>query len=267
MEGEEVCGLAGQMVLPLLRKSGVWVSRYLYLKETTSTNDVAKELARAGLPEIGLIVADRQTLGRGRQGRRWVSESGNGLWFSLVLRPRLAFADSGLLAIASALAVDAAVRREFSLKGVTLKWPNDVMVRGRKLAGILVEAGGGRQMDWAVVGIGINTTENIHRLADVNRPVASIGVETGSPVCRVRLLVSLMGCLANIYRRLQFDRDDILSRFAQRCETVGQRICWTDGEGTKTGTAFALDASGALLVRVPGIRTPVRLVASEVSLC
>lgn len=126
-----------------------------YLDETTSTNDQAMEWAGIGASEGSMVIAAAQTSGRGRQGRHWLSAPGSGLWFSLVLRPGLAYPASGMLPLAAGFGVVAALRR-LGLPAA-LKWPNDALVRGRKAAGVLVE---GKTEDGllatAIVGIGVN---------------------------------------------------------------------------------------------------------------
>ena len=130
---------------------------FRFCGEVTSTNDLALEWARSGAPEGTLVVASSQTKGRGRAGRIWVSGPGAGLWLSLVLRPDLACPSAGLLPVALGFGVVAALR-ELGLAS-DLKWPNDVLWRGRKLAGLLVESQSrGDRVVLAVAGIGLNWT-------------------------------------------------------------------------------------------------------------
>ena len=127
----------------------------LVFEEVPSTNDVALELAENGAPEGTMVIARTQLRGRGRFGREWVSAPGAGFWFSLLLRPRLTHPESALLPTAIGAGVVLALR-DIGLKAF-LKWPNDILTRGRKVAGILVEGRyRGLRLDTAVVGIGLN---------------------------------------------------------------------------------------------------------------
>jgi len=128
----------------------------LCFDEVTSTNDIVKERAEAGGSEGWTVVAGRQTAGRGRCGRKWQSDSSGGLYMSVLLQPDWPVDESGRLAILGGVAVYCALE-SLGLQGLSLKWPNDVLVRGRKISGILVEPriGGGR-IEFAVMGIGVN---------------------------------------------------------------------------------------------------------------
>ncbi len=131
----------------------------LWLPTTGSTNDILKAKAQAAAPEGYLVVAAEQTQGRGRQGKRWISENGQGVYMSLLLRPGWPASASQLLSLLAGLAVAQALEA-IGLKRVQLKWPNDVLVDGKKIAGILVEPRiNSQRIDFAVVGIGINVTQ------------------------------------------------------------------------------------------------------------
>ena len=154
-----------------------WPAPVEWHEVVVSTNDVARERARAGGPEWTVVLADRQTGGRGRQGRSWASPPG-GLYLSLVLRPRTDAV--ALLPLAAGVAV-AEVATEHGVRA-ELKWPNDVLVHGRKLAGILAEASsstGG--VEWVVLGIGMNVTLDVTTLGPPATDVAtSFQLETGT---------------------------------------------------------------------------------------
>ncbi|MFH0953648.1 MAG: biotin--[acetyl-CoA-carboxylase] ligase [Verrucomicrobiota bacterium] len=125
----------------------------------TSTNDAVKDFAGGGAPEGLTVVARAQSQGRGRRGRTWESPEGQGAYLSVLLRPELPNADAGWLAILGGVAAADALE-ELGLKGLSLKWPNDVLVGGRKIGGVLVEPRvGAAAIDFAVVGIGINVEQ------------------------------------------------------------------------------------------------------------
>lgn len=130
--------------------------RILRFETVTSTNDVAKEMAKSGEPEGTVIVADRQTAGKGRLGRNWVSRAGEGLWASIILRPAMSLERASLLTMATALAIRRVLEKDYSLKAA-VKWPNDVLIKGRKVAGILAEAGYMPTEPYVILGFGVNT--------------------------------------------------------------------------------------------------------------
>ena len=141
--------------------------------EVTSTNDVLKDLAVEGAGEGTAVVARRQTQGRGRRGRSWSSVPGQGVYLSVLLRPEIPAADAGLLAILGGVAVVRALEH-LGLSELTLKWPNDVLARRKKIAGILIEPriGEGR-IEFAVVGIGINVAQKAEEWSDALNETAT----------------------------------------------------------------------------------------------
>jgi BirA family transcriptional regulator, biotin operon repressor / biotin---[acetyl-CoA-carboxylase] ligase len=210
---------------------------------TDSTNERAKLLAAAGAPHGTLVTADEQETGRGRQGRVWTAPPGTAVLMSVVLREldeRLPL--TAAVAISEALPLEAAI-----------KWPNDVWIDGRKVAGILVE---GRPQDgWAVLGIGLNvTTEDFpQELAETATSLRLAGVETTPAQVLTDILGSLSGWLGS-------PRDAVLAAWRERDALKGERVRWSDGEGIAAG----IDDSGALLVETGNGR--VTLDAGEVHL-
>jgi BirA family transcriptional regulator, biotin operon repressor / biotin---[acetyl-CoA-carboxylase] ligase len=190
---------------------------------TDSTNERARQLAAAGAPHGTLVTADEQTAGRGRQGREWTAPPGSALLMSVVLREldeRLPL--TAAVAVCDAVPVEAAI-----------KWPNDVWIERRKLAGILVE--GRPQEGWAVLGIGLNVTS-----APPDLPATCLG-EHDPDATTEGALVSLLAALDG---RLTAKPDAILGAWRERDALRGEHIKWNDGEGTAAG----IDDSGALLV-------------------
>ena len=202
----------------------------LHLRETTSTNDRARELAAAGVPHGALVTAGAQTAGRGRQGRTWAAPPDRALLCSLVLR-----AHDALLPLRAGLAV-----ADVAGPDARVKWPNDVLLGGRKLAGVLVEA---RPQDgWAVLGIGVNVAvdpaalppELRDRAATLGRPAAA-------------LEATLAELLARLEERLSEPPDACLAALRDRDALRDRPVRWTGGAGTGAG----IDDAGALLVRLP----------------
>jgi BirA family transcriptional regulator, biotin operon repressor / biotin---[acetyl-CoA-carboxylase] ligase len=223
-------------------------------RTTDSTNERAKELALAGASHGTIVTADEQTAGRGRQGRRWLAPPGKALLMSLVLR-HLGGAQAHL-PLAAALGVCAACELSAPVH-CSIKWPNDVWVDGRKVAGILVE---GRPQDgWAVLGIGLNVATAEDEFPDELRGTAtSLSAASGEeppPVDDV--LARLLGALE---QRLADSPDAIVTEWRERDALQGHPVRWADGEGTATG----IDDSGALMVDTPSGR--VTLDSGEVHL-
>ena len=198
---------------------------------TDSTNERAKELASAGAPHGTLVTADEQSAGRGRQGRVWTAPARSAVLMSLVLREL-----DELLPIAAAVAVAEALPA-----GAAIKWPNDVWIDGRKVAGILVE--GRPQEGWAVLGVGLNVTTEAFppELGETATSLRLAGIETSSS--RV-----LQDVLASLSEWLGAPPDSVLGAWRERDALRGLRIRWADGEGVADG----IDDSGALQVRTEG---------------
>jgi BirA family biotin operon repressor/biotin-[acetyl-CoA-carboxylase] ligase len=217
------------------------------LAETSSTNDVAREQARKGVRGGFLVAASRQTAGRGRLGRSWESPPNRGLYVSIVLRPDLPMTEAGKLTILSSVATVDAVETVSGLRP-QIKWPNDLVVGGRKLAGLLIETErkGGRLV-FAVIGIGLNVRqEAVDFSPEVRRQATSLYLATGRIYRRADLLVALLQALE---RRLSQPFDEAREAWTASSLTLGQRITLTTAQGRKHGQALGLDESGALLLR------------------
>lgn len=219
----------------------------LLLSETGSTNDVAREQARRGVREGFVVAATHQTQGRGRLGRTWESPPQGGLYVSILLRPDLRVTEAGRLTLYSSLAARDAVETVTGLRP-QLKWPNDLFLHGRKLAGLLVETE--RQGDhfaWAIVGLGLNVRQQAEDFSPAVRGLAtSLALVTGRDYRRADLLVALLEALT---RRLLQPYPQVREDWAASSLTLGQRVTLTTAQGVKHGQAVGLDESGALLLR------------------
>jgi BirA family biotin operon repressor/biotin-[acetyl-CoA-carboxylase] ligase len=232
-----------------------------------STNDLVWEGARRGEAEGFCVIADRQAAGRGRRGRPWVSLPGLGLYTSILLRPSLPAPRVTLLTFGAGLAALEAIRETCGLDA-GLKWPNDVLVRGRKVVGILTEAQtmGGRVSE-VVVGIGINAN---HRTEDfpeeLRQQATSLHLETGSRVDRGVVAAALYRAMDDWYRVLcEGGGDRIVAAARSRSAVLGRSISVINGTGSWSGLALDLDNEGALLVRDER-GTVHRLISEEVSI-
>jgi BirA family biotin operon repressor/biotin-[acetyl-CoA-carboxylase] ligase len=211
----------------------------VHWRQTDSTNERARELAAAGALHGTLVTASEQTAGRGRQGRAWTAPPGSAVLMSVVLREF-----SEVLPLAAAVAVCDTLPLDASIK-----WPNDVWVEGRKLAGILVE--GRPQGGWAVLGVGLNVGGAPEEVDATS--LAAHGVETSVEEVLAKFVSALE-------RRLGEDSGSILAAWRERDALLGSQVRWGDGEGTAAG----IDDSGALLVDTRNGR--VTLDAGEVHL-
>ena len=201
----------------------------LHLRETGSTNDRARELAAAGAPHGTLVTAAAQSAGRGRQGRQWSAPAGAALLMSLVLRDA-----HPLLPLAAAVAVAQTVGDE-----ARIKWPNDVQLGGRKVAGILAE--GRPQEGWAVLGIGVNVAIRVEDLpAELHATAATLGRD---PADVEPFLADL---LAALERTLALTPAEVLDAWRARDALAGREISWSGGRGTAAG----IDGEGRLVVEL-----------------
>jgi BirA family biotin operon repressor/biotin-[acetyl-CoA-carboxylase] ligase len=208
----------------------------LHLREATSTNDRGRALAAAGAPHGTLITADAQSAGRGRQGRTWSAPPGHALLLSIVLRD-----PPSLIPLHAAVAVAEAVAQLEPAAAVGIKWPNDVHLDGRKVAGILVE--GRPQEGWAVLGIGLNVAIRVADLPpELHATAATLGLEPGQ---REAVLAVL---LEQLERALALSTGDLLDAWRARDVLRGREITWTGG----TGTAAGVDGDGRLVVELDG---------------
>ena len=228
------------------------IGRYIQVfQQTTSTNDVIEKLARDGVKEGAVVLAESQTRGRGRLGRKWMSPPGKGLWFSLLLRPKLRLAETTRLTVTCATALRRAIQSHTGL-AAEIKWPNDLLVRGKKLAGILTELRAELdQTKYVIVGIGVDVNLSASDFpSDLRQQATSIKAEAGKVFDRAELAVSLLRELDNDYQRLtsgQFSA--IANEWEEYCRTLGQEVVIHAGERQIRGRAESLDEDGALLLR------------------
>jgi BirA family transcriptional regulator, biotin operon repressor / biotin---[acetyl-CoA-carboxylase] ligase len=222
-----------------------------------STNDEASSLARSGVPEGWLVCAEQQTAGRGRKGRRWNSPPRAGLYFSLVIRPEQRASRWPLLTYVAAVALFDTLRQVPGPPGralsLDLKWPNDVILSGRKCAGILLETAGGPGAMAAIVGVGINVRpESVAR--DLMESATSIESHSGAPVPRRALLVSFLDEFYRLYALFEAGAHaEILDRWkASSSMWDGAEVTIIDGSVSRTGVTCGLTDTGALRVRLAG---------------
>ena len=209
--------------------------------EVDSTNDVVARAGRSGAEEGLVVFAESQRAGRGRQGRRWSSALGLGLWFSVLLRPREM---TGSLALLAAVAVAEAVEATGG-RPAGVKWPNDVVLDGRKVAGVLIEAA---TEGTVVVGIGVNANQGAEDFPpELHDRAGSLARSLGRPVDRVALAGRLLARLDTLYRGWPENAPDIVAGCEARNILRGKRLRSVNGAFTGTVEGFAPD--GGLLLR------------------
>jgi BirA family biotin operon repressor/biotin-[acetyl-CoA-carboxylase] ligase len=241
-----------------------WLGRELRtVAETGSTNDDVLALARAGAPHGTVLLADAQTRGRGRLGRSWVSPPGANLYLSALLRPDLPAAALPPVTLAAAVAVAEALNEAGAR--ASIKWPNDVLLMGKKCAGILCESVvRGARVDALVVGVGVNLnwSELPSELAAIATSVAGV---LGRVVDRSAFAVDLLGRLERWLDAVFADGAAVIAAWKHLSNTLGQRVTIADGAASFTGRARDLDADGALLVERDN-GSVVRVRAGEIAL-
>jgi len=234
----------------------------VYLSSTHSTMDVARRQAEEGAQEGTVVVAEEQTSGRGRFGRTWVSPAGKNIYVTLILRPDAHRLRS--LSIVAPTAVCLAVEREADLSP-QIKWPNDVLVNGRKLSGVLIENEfSGALVRYSLVGIGVNLNFDIAESSEIAAIATSLRRELGRDVSRESFLASLLDQFEELYREA-LRGDAVLQAWRSRLETLGRQVTVTFGGQTLHGFAEDVDSHGNLILRSPdGSRHTVE--AGEVTL-
>lgn len=235
------------------------------LEETDSTNDDARGLAEKGFPEGTVVVAKKQRRGRGRLGRRWSSPEG-GVFMSIVLRPPRSLPGLSALPLVVGFGVARALREEYGVPAM-IKWPNDVLIRGRKIAGILCESALSGTNWWIVAGIGINAGMTAEDFAEEIRGLAtSLFLETGIPVSIPALAASVHDHVLRSYSAfLQRGFSALLPSIAQISAYAGENVTVTTPSGPVLGKMLGIDGEGLLLLELPD-KSIRRIPAGDVSL-
>jgi len=224
----------------------------LFSREVDSTNEWAKELAMNGAYEGTVVMAETQTTGRGRLGREWVSPTG-GLWFSFILRPKLRPAEAVKLTFVAGLAVAKVLREMFGSKAET-KWPNDVLVNGRKICGILTEMNTtGETVNFVVVGIGVNANFDVEKAfpEPLKKVATSLENELGRKIRLEGLFRGLLERLENLYELFMKEGfDSILEEWKDCAGFLGCQVEVVSPNKKLSGLALDVDHDGALVVRL-----------------
>jgi BirA family biotin operon repressor/biotin-[acetyl-CoA-carboxylase] ligase len=220
-------------------------------ERTTSTNDVIEKLARDGVKEGIVVFAESQTKGRGRLGRKWISPAYQGLWFSVLLRPDLRPQEATQLTVVSATALRRAIRSETGLNP-EIKWPNDILVGGKKVAGVLTELSAELdRVKHVILGIGVDVNLGAGEFpAELRKQATSLKMETGRNISRAELATAILTELDHDYVRLcagQFA--EVADEWESHCKTIGRDVTIQIGDRRIEGRAESLGENGELLLR------------------
>jgi BirA family transcriptional regulator, biotin operon repressor / biotin---[acetyl-CoA-carboxylase] ligase len=246
-------------VLSPLVQGTIFSSQLHHYYKIGSTNTVAMEAASAGASEGSVFLAERQTAGRGRGAHNWDSAQSAGIYCSVILRPALPPSEALVLSLAAGLAVHAAIQTIDPAVAVDLKWPNDVVINGKKVAGILTEMNSeATRVRYIVIGIGINVNQATFP-SELQRTATSLRLATGTEWSRVELCAALLKSLNREYRNLLENpgaHDAILRRFQEQSSTVRGCQVQVDENGGFEGLTEGLDQRGFLQVRTAhGLRS------------
>lgn len=227
----------------------------------SSTNDIAKREAKKGAREGTVVVADEQTAGRGRLKRAWLSPKGS-IALSIILHPTPAQLPS-LIMVAS-LAVVHCIEKLSGLKA-QIKWPNDVLVNGKKVCGILIESDvRGSGVDYAVIGIGLNVNLNIADFPEIAATATSLSQELGREISRREMIRYLLVETENLYLALP-EEDSVFLKWRERLVTLGKEVEISSGKTSYKGIAESVASDGSLFLRQLDGRL-IKIVAGDVSL-
>lgn len=238
-------------ILANLPESFLWKDSILYFDTIDSTNTKAKQLAAQGAPHGTVLIADSQTVGRGRLGRSFHSPAGKGIYLSVILRPQCHASALMHLTCATGVAMCDAVESACGIRP-GIKWTNDLVFVKRKLGGILTELSLNPTGNaaCAVVGIGINCAQAEADFPEDIRAIAtSLQMQLGNTVDRSRVIAAMLVALEKMSRILLPQKAQIMEQYRLDCITVGQEISVVAGERVRHGTAVSVDNEGALLVR------------------
>lgn len=243
-----------------------WFAKDIYFyDEIDSTNDECKKLAEQGAAHGTLVVAEKQTHGKGRRGRSWESPKGTGIWMTLLLRPDIEPYNSSGLTLVAAMAIGKAIEEVTSLEA-KIKWPNDIVVNGKKVTGILTEMSAQPDMiNYIVIGIGINVnTEDFPE--DIKATASSLKIESGKIVKRSSIIAAFGKYFEQYYKKYVSEQDMslLIEEYNAELINVNREIKVLAKENSYTGIARGINRHGELIVETDDkeIRT---VVAGEVS--
>ena len=245
-----------------------WVGHHIhYLKEANSSNEVGKRLADQGCADGLVVVAEEQTRGKGRLARGWFSPMGCGVWCSVILRPPFMPSEASKCTLLAAVAVIKAINK---YKGVNakIKWPNDVLLEGKKMVGILTEMSAEfGKINYIVIGTGINTNVPKSIVPDELKDLAiSVADVAEEPIQRVQILADYLKNIEDLYETvLKNGFGPVLEEWRKYSDTIGQAVKVIAPDKTYLGTAVDIDEEGLLIVKKED-GTLEKVIAGDVSI-
>jgi BirA family biotin operon repressor/biotin-[acetyl-CoA-carboxylase] ligase len=216
-----------------------------------STQILAHQWARAGAEEGSLVIADEQQEGKGRLGRSWHSPPRSGIWMSLILRPNIPIQQAAHLTLLASVGVCLAIRKTTKLP-VKIKWPNDILIQGKKVCGILTELRGDQdKINYVILGIGINVNQDSDDFSsELNNIATSLSIEGRTKYSRATLIANVMKELENYYQLyLSKGFDPIRLKWESLSDLIGQKITARTPQSLIEGIAESLNSDGSLLIR------------------
>ena len=239
--------------------------KFLVLKETGSTNQDAFRLAEDGVPDGTVVMAESQTAGKGRLGRKWESPTGVNLYCSVVLRPQIMPYEAPQLTFLSAVAVARAIEIETGL-APSIKWPNDILVDGCKVAGLLNEMSAETdRVAFVVLGIGVNLNMSESQFPkDLRHPATSLSIKCGRKISRASFATVMLNELDRCYSDfLASGLEGIRTEWERRCNAYGRQVVVDSGSSLVQGSFAGIDQDGAMLVLMPDGRQE-RVISGDV---
>ena len=236
-------------------------------RETGSTNEAAFKLAEEGAEDGTVVVAETQRRGKGRLGRQWESPAGVNLYCSVILRPPILPARAAQMTFLSSVAVARAIAAETSLRPF-IKWPNDLLINGKKVAGLLNEMSAETEkVNFIVLGIGVNINMKREQFpGGLRHPATSLYLETGKPVNRADFTRALLEALDLLYGAyLEHGYGPVREEWLARCNFLGKQVRISFQDNESTGKAKGIDEEGALLVERPDGKVE-RVLAGDVTI-
>ncbi len=218
--------------------------------EAASTNTLAMDMAMKGAPEGTVVIAETQTGGKGRLGRKWFSPKGN-LYLSVILRPVIATYKAPLITLTGAVAVASAIRKQCGLDA-RIKWPNDIIISGKKACGLLTEMSAEQdRIRYIVLGIGIDVNMGLDVLpVDVRALTTSLAAEAGETIDRTVLLQRVLRELDSWYQIFLANEQDMLREWTALNMTIGNRVTVTGAGRVVEGLAQRIDSEGRLMIEL-----------------
>lgn len=225
---------------------------FIYTEEIDSTNTFLLDKSNKYNTDGTVLLAEKQSKGKGRKDRVWYSAKGQNLTFSILLTDKKLFSQNfNLINFAASLAVALSIENQYQLK-TDLKWPNDILINGKKIAGILLESTSmGSKVDRLVIGIGINVNQTQFQ-GNYSVAPTSLKNELHNAIDRERLLAELLNNFEEILQRIKTEPREILKDWKSRCRLIGEKIAVIEGDNIKYGIFDDLDDQGFLLLKIKG---------------